>query len=190
MENKKKKYAKEIEQIRRESGAKPELCMVCGKCSGSCPAFDEMDVHPHQFAQMILRGELDELMNSRGIYKCMSCFTCSERCPRGVEPAKLVEAIRLMVIRKQGENAAMGARANTVHGFAHGLNGGSAGGTTGTRLFARLAHADAAVGFNDELHAGAAFLESEKVTNFLGDRDLPLDGKTMRHMLLLHADKC
>ena len=93
-------------------------------------------------------------------------------------------------IRKQGENAAMGARANTVHGFAHGLNGGSAGGTTGTRLFARLAHADAAVGFNDELHAGAAFLESEKVTNFLGDRDLPLDGKTMRHMLLLHADKC
>ena len=100
MENKKKKYAKEIEQIRRESGAKPELCMV----SGSCPAFDEMDVHPHQFAQMILRGELDELMNSRGIYKCMSCFTCSERCPRGVEPAKLVEAVRIAVIRRQDAN--------------------------------------------------------------------------------------
>ena len=104
MENKKKKYAKEIEQIRRESGAKPELCMVCGKCSGSCPAFDEMDVHPHQFAQMILRGELDELMNSRGIYKCMSCFTCSERCPRGGEPAKLVEAVRIAVIRRQDAN--------------------------------------------------------------------------------------
>ena len=104
MENKKKKYAKEIEQIRRESGAKPELCMVCGKCSGSCPAIDEMDVHPHQFAQMILRGELDELMNSRGIYKCMSCFTCSERCPRGVEPAKLVEAVRIAVIRRQDSN--------------------------------------------------------------------------------------
>ncbi len=104
MENKKKKYAKEIEQIRRESGAKPELCMVCGKCSGSCFAFDEMEVHPHQFAQMILRGELDELMNSRGIYKCMSCFTCSERCPRGVEPAKLVEAVRIAVIRRQDAN--------------------------------------------------------------------------------------
>ena len=90
MENKKKKYAKEIEQIRRESGAKPELCVVCGKC--------------HQFAQMILRGELDELMNSRGIYKCMSCFTCSERCPRGVEPAKLVEAVRIAVIRRQDSN--------------------------------------------------------------------------------------
>ena len=104
MENKKKKYAKEIEQIRRESGAKPELCMVCGKCSGRCPACDEMEVHPHQFAQMILRGELDELMNSRGIYKCMSCFTCSERCPRGVEPAKLVEAVRIAVIRRQDAN--------------------------------------------------------------------------------------
>ena len=104
MENKKKKYAKEIEQIRRESGAKPELCMECGKCSGSCPAFDEMDVHPHQFAQMILRGELDELMNSRGIYKCMSCFPCSERCPRGVGAARLVEAVRIAVIRRQDAN--------------------------------------------------------------------------------------
>ena len=26
------------------------------------------------------------------------------RCPRGVEPAKLVEAVRLMAVRKQGAN--------------------------------------------------------------------------------------
>ena len=33
-----------------------------------------------------------------------SCFACVERCPRNVEPAKLVEAIRLAVIRQQGMN--------------------------------------------------------------------------------------
>ena len=27
-----------------------------------------------------------------------------ERCPRGVEPAKLIEAVRLLVIREKGGN--------------------------------------------------------------------------------------
>ena len=43
-------------------------------------------------------------MKSDSIYKCLSCFACVDRCPRGVEPAKLVEALRLMVIREKGAN--------------------------------------------------------------------------------------
>ena len=43
-------------------------------------------------------------MRSRGIYTCLSCFACVERCPRNVEPAKLIEAVRLAVIRQQGSN--------------------------------------------------------------------------------------
>ena len=35
---------------------------------------------------------------------CLSCFACVERCPRSVEPAKLIEAVRLAVIRAQGGN--------------------------------------------------------------------------------------
>ena len=33
---------------------------------------------------------------------CLSCMACVERCPRGVEPGKLVEAVRLMQIRQKG----------------------------------------------------------------------------------------
>ena len=44
------------------------------------------------------------VLNSEAIYKCLSCFACIERCPRGVEPAKLVEAIRLTAIKQQGAN--------------------------------------------------------------------------------------
>ena len=43
-------------------------------------------------------------MASNGIWNCMSCFACLERCPRQVEPAKLIEAVRLAVIRQQGQN--------------------------------------------------------------------------------------
>ncbi|MBR6735317.1 MAG: 4Fe-4S dicluster domain-containing protein [Oscillospiraceae bacterium] len=93
-----------VETIQRISGVNPRKCMKCGKCSGSCPAYDEMEYHPHQFVDMVENGRIEELMNSKGIYTCLSCFACVERCPRNVEPAKLIEAVRLAVIRQQGKN--------------------------------------------------------------------------------------
>ena len=92
------------EQLLRMSGVNPLKCMRCGKCSATCPSYDEMEYHPHQFVYMVEKGEIEKLMQSKSIYKCLSCFACVERCPRSVEPAKLVEAIRLMVIRQQGGN--------------------------------------------------------------------------------------
>ena len=84
------------------SGVDPKKCMKCGKCSASCPAFSEMEYHPHQFASMIVNGEIEPLLNSNALYLCLSCYACVERCPRGVEPAKLIEAVRLIKIRQKG----------------------------------------------------------------------------------------
>ena len=91
-----------IEDVKRIAGVNPRKCMKCGKCSGACPAYDEMEYHPHQFVDMVETGRIEELMNSRGIYRCLSCFACVERCPRSVEPAALIEAVRDAVVRQQG----------------------------------------------------------------------------------------
>ncbi|MBR4292798.1 MAG: 4Fe-4S dicluster domain-containing protein [Clostridia bacterium] len=100
--NKKTELLKE--QIVRMSGVNTRKCMKCGKCSATCPSYDEMEYHPHQFVYMVENGDIEELMNSKSIYKCLSCFACVDRCPRSVEPAKLVEAVRSAVIRQQGAN--------------------------------------------------------------------------------------
>ena len=92
------------ETVLRISGVNPRKCMKCGKCSGTCPAYDEMEYHPHQFVAMVEKGQIEKLMATQSIYKCLSCYACVDRCPRNVEPAKLVEAVRLMVIRQQGQN--------------------------------------------------------------------------------------
>lgn len=92
------------EQILRMSGVNPRKCMKCGKCSGTCPAYDEMEYHPHQFVAMVENGDIDALMQSNSIWNCLSCFACVERCPRNVEPATLIEAVRLAVIRRQNAN--------------------------------------------------------------------------------------
>lgn len=93
-----------VEQIRRISGVNPRKCMKCGKCTATCPAFDVMEYHPHQFVDMVERGQVEKLLSSKGIYTCLSCLACVERCPRNVKPAQVIEAVRLAVIRQQGEN--------------------------------------------------------------------------------------
>ena len=92
------------EQVIRSSGVNVLKCMRCGKCSGTCPSYDEMEYHPHQFVYMVEKGDIETLMKSDSIYKCLTCFACVERCPRGVEPAKVVEAVRLAAVRQQGNN--------------------------------------------------------------------------------------
>ncbi len=85
-------------------GVNPRTCMKCGKCTASCPSFDEMEYHPHQFVAMVEAGRIEELKNSKGIYNCLACMACIERCPRGVDPAKFVEAIRNVSLREKGNN--------------------------------------------------------------------------------------
>ena len=101
MHNSKKKLQQEIIRI---SGVNPKKCMRCGKCTATCPAFDEMEYHPHQFVAMVEDGDIEPLLKSESLYRCLTCFACVDRCPRNVEPAKLVEAVRLTVIRQKDAN--------------------------------------------------------------------------------------
>lgn len=96
----------EIEQLKSQiletSGVNTKKCMVCGKCSGTCPNFDAMEYHPHQFVQMVEKGDIEPLLNTKSIYACLSCFACLERCPRQVEPAKVIDAVRQLVEGQRG----------------------------------------------------------------------------------------
>lgn len=90
------------EEVIRISGASPIKCMKCGKCSATCPSFNEMSIAPHLFVDMVVKGRIEELMDSDATQHCLSCFACVERCPRGVEPAHIIEAIRVVKLRKSG----------------------------------------------------------------------------------------
>lgn len=97
-----KKYL--AEQIQITSGVDVRKCMMCGKCSASCPSYDEMDYHPHQFVKMVESGDIEPLLESESLYHCLTCFACVDRCPRGVKPANVVEAVRLAAVRRKGGN--------------------------------------------------------------------------------------
>ena len=93
-----------IELLNQLSGTDARKCMKCGKCSGRCPAFKEMDIKPHQFVSLLVKGDAKKLLESKSIWVCLSCMACVERCPRGVAPAAVIEAVRESVVRAQGAN--------------------------------------------------------------------------------------
>ena len=91
------------QRIKEISGVNPLKCMKCGKCSASCPSFNEMDIKPHQFVTYVISDDVEALANSKSAWKCLSCFACIERCPRDVQPGKLIDAARQMLIRQRGQ---------------------------------------------------------------------------------------
>lgn len=98
-------FNKEIAQTAiKISGTDIRKCMKCGKCSGRCPAYKDMDIKPHQFVTWIATGKAEKLLESKAIWHCLSCMECVERCPRGVAPQAVIEAVRTVVTRQSGAN--------------------------------------------------------------------------------------
>ena len=66
------------EEIRMISGVNPLKCMKCGKCSASCPSYNEMDIKPHQFVSYVVSGDIEALLASPEVWSRASFWM-----PRG-----------------------------------------------------------------------------------------------------------
>jgi heterodisulfide reductase subunit C len=88
---------KKIEDI---SGINVFRCIQCGCCAAGCPTADYMDYSPTQWMKLLQIGCFPEISGSKGIWACASCFACLARCPRGIDLAKVAEAVREISLRK------------------------------------------------------------------------------------------
>lgn len=75
-------------------------CYQCGKCSAGCPSAPFMDLLPNQVIGLAQLGRKEEVLNCKTIWLCASCFTCSVRCPKGIDLAQVMEAARQIVLRQ------------------------------------------------------------------------------------------
>jgi heterodisulfide reductase subunit C len=90
-----------LARIEELSGEKVFRCMQCGSCSAGCPMHDRMDIAPNQIWKLLQLGEIETVKNSSSIWACFSCFTCGLRCPKGIDLAKVMEAVRQLLLRKR-----------------------------------------------------------------------------------------
>jgi heterodisulfide reductase subunit C len=87
-------------QVEAISGYNTSLCFQCSKCSAGCPMAGEMDLKPSQVMHSIRLNREDVVLNSQAIWLCVGCETCSARCPQQVEPADVMNAARILALRK------------------------------------------------------------------------------------------
>ena len=93
-----------VAKVEELSGQNLLACYQCGKCSAGCPAVSEMDILPNQIIRYAQLGFKDELLKSKAIWICASCFTCNARCPKGINIAEVIEAIREILLRKRQDH--------------------------------------------------------------------------------------
>ncbi len=91
-------------KVQKLSGQNLLACYQCGKCSAGCPAVSQMDILPNQIIRFAQLGFKDELLESRSIWICESCFMCNSRCPKGINIAEVIEVLRQILLRKREDH--------------------------------------------------------------------------------------
>jgi heterodisulfide reductase subunit C len=85
-------------KIEELSGENIDLCFQCGGCSSGCPLTEEMDLLPSTVIRYAQLG-IEDLLESKTPWVCVTCFNCEVRCPRGIDIANVMEAVRQTLLR-------------------------------------------------------------------------------------------
>jgi heterodisulfide reductase subunit C len=89
-----------VAQINAISGVDVRACYQCGKCTAGCPLTSAMDLMPNQILRLLQLGEYEQVLKSAAIWLCASCLTCAGRCPKDVDPARVMDALRTILVRQ------------------------------------------------------------------------------------------
>lgn len=89
-----------LDQIERESGEDLSKCYQCGNCSGSCPVSFAMEIPVSQVIRFVQLGQEQTVLQANSMWLCVSCLQCQARCPKCLDPSKVMEALRRLSLRQ------------------------------------------------------------------------------------------
>lgn len=93
-------------------------CLQCGSCGGSCPSSGDMEFTPRTLIAMINAGNRDAVLAANTMWACVSCYSCTTRCPQNIPITDIIYTLKRMAIaeeRYHGTDAP--ALARTFTGF-------------------------------------------------------------------------
>jgi succinate dehydrogenase / fumarate reductase iron-sulfur subunit len=88
-------------------------CIQCGVCYSACPivALDDGYLGPAALAKAYrychdprdgAKGErLARLAQEQGLWRCHTIFSCTEQCPKGVNPTEAIQNLKKMALLKR-----------------------------------------------------------------------------------------
>jgi len=85
-------------EILEATGINAATCYQCGKCSAGCPMASESALRPHAIMRLVTQDRRERALADESIWLCLTCETCSARCPNDCDPARVIDAVRELSI--------------------------------------------------------------------------------------------
>lgn len=96
-----------LRRLEELSGQEVMKCYQCGNCSAGCPVAGAMDRLPNEIIRLLQIGLVEEALHTRAIWYCAACLQCQARCPKGIDLARLTEALRTIALEKGVQHIAI-----------------------------------------------------------------------------------
>jgi heterodisulfide reductase subunit C len=92
-------------ELEGATGLNVAACYQCGKCSAGCPMAEEMPIKPHQMLRLAQLDQRERLFADASPWLCLTCETCTARCPNQIDPARLIDGLRELALRSRPDRA-------------------------------------------------------------------------------------
>ena len=89
-----------INAVQEASGVDLSICFQCKKCTSGCPVAKLVNSPPSEIMRRLHLGAGDEMLECDLLWMCVSCGTCSARCPMGIDVAAVMDALRHLALEK------------------------------------------------------------------------------------------
>ena len=90
-----------IRRIEQMTGTDLSSCYQCKRCTSGCPVSKLVNSPPSEIMRRLHLQVGDELLDSEIVWMCVSCETCSARCPMGIDVAAVMDALRVLAREKK-----------------------------------------------------------------------------------------
>ena len=87
-----------VSELAAAGGENAKLCFQCGTCTAGCPSGKNTAYRTRKLMRMAQLGLKDMIIDSEDLWQCTTCYTCEERCPRGVPIVDVVIALRNIAV--------------------------------------------------------------------------------------------
>jgi len=88
------------EAVAKAGAEKVNLCIQCGACSASCPVGTRSALRTRQVIRRVQLGFRNEVLSHKSLWLCTTCSTCTQRCPRDVNPMETLISLRSLLVEE------------------------------------------------------------------------------------------